>query len=243
MVVTPVNVDIYHDILVQVGYDYKETQFLVNSFRNGFPLEYEGQKQIKMKAPNLKLSVGTEIDLWNKVMKEVKLKRYAGPFRDIPYDNYIQSPIGLVPKDNGNDTRLIFHLSYPRGKGTSVNANKPKSKCSVKYPDFSDAVKLCIDARIACSTGKSDMKSAFRNLGMRVMDFCWLIMKAKNPKDGFWYYFVDKCLPFGSSISCTHFQRFSNSIAFILKRYTGKSLSTTWMTTCLQPLENGSVTN
>ena len=47
-------------------------------------------------------------------MKEVKLGRYAGPFPTIPYEeDFIQSPIGLVPKDQGCDTRLIFHLSYP----------------------------------------------------------------------------------------------------------------------------------
>ena len=48
-------------------------------------------------------------------MKEVKEGRYAGPFESIPFDSYIQSPIGLVPKDGGKDTRLIFHLSYIRG--------------------------------------------------------------------------------------------------------------------------------
>ena len=47
-------------------------------------------------------------------MKEVKLKWYARPFKQIPYKFYIQSPIGLVPKDNGRDMRLIFHFSHPR---------------------------------------------------------------------------------------------------------------------------------
>ena len=37
-------------------------------------------------------------------MKEVKEGRYAGPFKDNPYKYYIQSPIGLVPKDNGKNT-------------------------------------------------------------------------------------------------------------------------------------------
>ena len=91
--------------------------------------------------------MGDEIDLWNKVMKEVKLKRYAGPFNEIPFeDDFIQSPIGLVPKDQGKDTRLIFHLSYPcLGKNsTSVNANTPKHLCSVTYPDFNQAIKMIL---------------------------------------------------------------------------------------------------
>ena len=84
----------------QSNYDPIETQFLVNGFRDGFSLGYARTDPVTLKAPNLKLSIGNETILWNKVMKEVKLKRYAGPFERIPFDDdYIQSPIGLVPKD------------------------------------------------------------------------------------------------------------------------------------------------
>ena len=37
------------------------------------------------------------------------------------------------------------------------------------------------------------------------------------------YYFVDKCLPFGSSISCAIFQAVSDAIAFIVKMKVRKS--------------------
>ena len=70
-------------------------------------------------------------------------------------------------------------------------------------------------------SGKSDMKSAFRNLPMAVSEFMLLIMKAENPIDGVIYYFVDKCLPFGASISCALFQAFSDAVAFIFKKKTG----------------------
>ena len=74
-------------------------------------------------------------------MNEVKLNRYAGPFReaDIPYNNYIQSLVGLVPKAGGK-TRLIFHLSYQFELG-SVNGNTPSEWCSVKYNNLDHAVK------------------------------------------------------------------------------------------------------
>ena len=223
--VTPVNVDQLEALLKETGYDTQKTQFLVDSFRNGFKLRYEGNKKVKMKSPNLKFrGVGDEITLWNKVMKEVKMKRYAGPFEEIPFEYFIQSPIGLVPKDNGKNTRLIFHLSYPRGKGVSVNECTNKNACSMQYPDFSDAVLLCINAGVNCKMAKSDMTSAFGHLGMSVGDFCYLVMKAKHPKSGVWYYFVDKCLPFGASISCSHFQAFSNAIAHIIVKKTGKNL-------------------
>ena len=168
--------------------------------------------------------IGDKVVLGNKVMKEVKLGRYAGPFKQIPFEFFIQSPISLVSKDNGRDVRLIFHLSYPRNSGKSVNQNTPKELCSTKYPDFSNAVKLCIREGKGCYIARSDMRSAFRNLGMRLADLCWLVMKAESPIDGKTYYFVDKCLPFGASISCSHFQRVSNAVAHIVKFRTKRDL-------------------
>ena len=219
--VTPVDVSVYEKLLKDSNYDKQKAAELVEGFTNGFRIGYEGPSDIQRLAPNLKLTVGNETILWNKVMKEVKLGRFAGPFKEPPFKNFIQSPIGLVPKDNGKDTRLIFHLSYPResksGKPESVNANTPDYLCKVSYPDFSEAILSCMLEGKNCNLGKSDMRSAFRNLGISKRDWHLLIMKAKSPIDGKWYFFVDKCLPFGAKISCKKFQDFSNSVAHIVK--------------------------
>ena len=67
------------------------------------------------------------------------------------------------------------------------------------------------------------MKVAFRGLGMLRKHFKYLVMKARSPLDGKnILFFFDKTLPFGSSISCSHFQHFSNAIAHILKYCMGK---------------------
>ena len=42
-------------------------------------------------------------------------------------------------------------------------------------------------------------------------------MLAKEPKTGKHKFFIDKCLPFGASISCAIFQRFSNALTHITK--------------------------
>ena len=42
-------------------------------------------------------------------------------------------------------------------------------------------------------------------------------MKAQDPLTGQWKYFVDKCLPFGASISCALFQRFSNALHHLIE--------------------------
>ena len=152
------------------------------------------------------MRVGNKIELWNKVMAEVKLGRYAGPFETPPFKNgYVQSPISLVPKDKGTKTRLIFHFSYPKS-GDSINSGIPKEDCSVSYSDFDHAVKLCILAGKSAKAAKSDMSAAFRQVPLKPCQFYLLVMKAADPKTGNWFYFVDKCLPFGSSISCSIFQ-------------------------------------
>ena len=139
--VTPVFVERLEQLLKESQYDQWKTEYLVDGFRNGFSLGYAGRTDIKMESENLKFHIGNKTELWNKVMKEVKEKRYAGPFPSIPFEHYIQSPIGLVPKNGGLKTRLIFHLSHPREENSgSVNANTPKDKCKVKYSDFDEAI-------------------------------------------------------------------------------------------------------
>ena len=213
---TPVNADKLEQLLIQTQYPKDKTHKLVDGFKNGFDLGYRGKTKVKLTSANLKLTIGNKTELWNKVMKRVQLKRYAGPFRTIPFKYYIQSPIGLVPKDGGTKTRLIFHLSYPKEGTTSVNANTPEELTSVSYPDFDRAVQLCINEGKGCKAGKSDLSAAFRHLCMAKRWWKYLVMKAQSPLDQKTYYFVDKCLPFGSSISCAHFQEFLNALSHII---------------------------
>ena len=50
-----------------------------------------------------------------------------------------------------------------------------------------------------------------------------MVMKATNPVSNKTFYFVDKCLPFGSSISCAIFQAVSDAIAFLVQFRTKKA--------------------
>ena len=130
---------ILNQLLIEHDYPEDKRRYIVHRFDNGFNLHFEENRLVKHTAPNLRLRIDSKKDLWNKVMKEVEKSRYAGPYENPPYEYFIQSPIGLVQKDQGKDTRLIFHLSYPRS-GDSVNSATPVDKCSVKYPDINKAV-------------------------------------------------------------------------------------------------------
>ena len=216
---------------------------MVLGFTNGFDIGYRGSTSRQNTSENIpiKTGVGSKIEMWNKVMKEVKLGRFAGPYKQIPYQDYMQSPIGLVPKA-GNQTRLIFHLSYDFSEtDTSLNSNTPKDLCTVKYRDLDHAIVNCLklleliedkdeDSDVNTQEqqhsgnkpriffSKTDAKSAFRVLPIRIDQRRWLLMMCKNALTGEKMYFVDKCLPFGASISCALFQKFSDALQFLCLR-------------------------
>ena len=103
-----------------------------------------------------------------------------------------------------------------------MNYNTPATMCTVHYPGFLQAVNLCLNEGKICKCAKSDWKSAFRHFPILPKFWKFLVLKACSQLDHRWYYFVDKCMPFGASISCAHFQAFSDAISHILRHKTGK---------------------
>ena len=88
------------EIFKEVNYDRDKSKFIIEGFRQGFDIGYEGPTMRQSTAHNIPFTpgVGDKYELWDKIMKEVELKRFAGPFDKIPFKNYIQSPVGLVLK-------------------------------------------------------------------------------------------------------------------------------------------------
>ena len=116
----------------------------------------------------------------------------------------------------------------------SLNAATPVNKCLVQYPDMDRAIETCLALDLWENQGdgtiyysKTDVQSAFRILPLNKNSYKWLLMKATNPVNGKTYYFVEKCLPFGASISCAHFQRFSNALRHIFEKKTGSVMIVT----------------
>ena len=225
-IVTLINTEVLEEKLLISGYDKEKTEHLVQGFRNGFDIGYRGPEDRKHTSANIPLRLGTKVDLWNKLMKEVEHKRVAGPFKEIPFETYMQSPIGLVPKAD-NQLRMIFHLSYDFGteeEAQSLNYHTLKELCSVHYHDLDYAIeaslKLERDSPWPVATifySKTDLKSAFRILPLLIRQIRWLIMKAEDPITKEICYFVDKCLPFRASRSCALFQAFSDGLKHLVE--------------------------
>lgn len=228
-IVTPMNVNALKRLLKETDYDEEKGRFLIDGFSNGFSLGYQGPTDVKILSKNHKLRAGNPTILWNKLMKEVELKRAAGPWtlENLPFDNYIQSPITLIPKKGSESsegidgTRLIFDLSSPRGK--SVNDHTPQSVRSVEYPLFDKSVRMCLKEGVGCYVSSCDCKSAFKQLPLATDQFRWVIMMCPHPKTRVEYYFCDKTLCFGSGTSCYLYMKLSNAIAHIFRYRTSKT--------------------
>lgn len=111
------------------------------------------------------------------------------------------SPLGVVPKKETNNFRLIHHLSFP--KGASVNKGIDPELCSVVYTSFDVAVGWVKKLGPGTLLAKTDIEAAFRLLpvhpdNLHLLGCFW---------DG--GYFVDSCLPMGCSVSCAYFEAFS----------------------------------
>ena len=223
-IVTPIKVESFAKLLKQADYDNKKSSYLLDGFTNRFDIGYRGPQQRKDLANNIPIrkGVGSPQELWNKVMKEVKAHHYAGPFKEPPMQYFVQSPLRLVPKA-GNKTRLIFHLSYDFGVEDcqkSVNWHTPDDLCTVKYQDLDSAVRKSLQLMQKMNVNqlwyaKSDCSNAFHLVPAEPSMRYLLTMKAQNPETKEVIFFINKCLPFGSSILCAIFQEFSDALKHI----------------------------
>lgn len=191
--------------LEKCNYDKQETEYLIDGFLNGFSAGCL-KSDSAVDCENLKSALEMPEIVSDKICKELKAGRLAGPFLTKPCTNFHASPIGLCPKKEPNKYRLIFHLSYPHGN--SVNDFIPLDFSSVQYTKISDA----IDGIKKFETpflAKTDVSAAFRNLPLRPQEYHLFGFRWNN------LYYMDRCLTFGCSSSCQIFERFSSSLHFI----------------------------
>ena len=134
--------------------------------------------------------------------------RIIGPY-DIPPvgHNYRISPLGVVPKKQAGQFRLIHHLSYPQG--FSINDSIPPELSSVSYATIQDAIAFIQSSTSSVFMAKLDVESAFRIIPISPED---------RPLLGFRWrgsYYMDAVLPMGCSSSCAIFECFSTALQWI----------------------------
>ena len=66
-----------------------------------------------------------------KLRKEMNLGRISNPSSIIPFQNFVCSPLGLVPKKTPGEFRIIHDLSFP--KDCSVTSFIPEINSTIQY--------------------------------------------------------------------------------------------------------------
>lgn len=80
-------------------------------FQDGFPIRSSLDRVLPVSA-NLRSAYEHPEVVGCKLGKEVALDRMAGPFAEPPVKDLVVSPLGVVPKREPNQFRLIHHLSH-----------------------------------------------------------------------------------------------------------------------------------
>lgn len=97
---------------------------------HGFCLHFHGP-QIGHFSTNLLSAAQHPEIVDSKLAKEVLAGRVPCPFTHPPLDNFKVSPLGVIPKKQPGEYRMIHHLSFPHGG--SVNNFILSEFCSVHY--------------------------------------------------------------------------------------------------------------
>ena len=204
---TPINIQALANLLK--GFDADKKKMLVEGFTRGFtiPSSLEANPA-KFGYTNHKTIFNNLTVAQSKINKELELGRIAGPFDSPPFRNFIVSPLGLVPKKNSGEYRLIHDLSFP--KGDSVNGHIDPEFSAVQYEVLDRCIELVQMIGFGCLMAKADLKDAFRIIPVapssyRLLGFTW--------NDKLYY---DRCLPMGCSISCQTFEFLSQALQWIL---------------------------
>ncbi|KAM4748731.1 LOW QUALITY PROTEIN: uncharacterized protein WCC33_006112 [Rhinophrynus dorsalis] len=180
---------------------------LEEGFSEGFRIPFREREGV-LRSGNLGSALSLPAVVQAKLDKEVALGRMAGPFSSPPLPNLRVSPLGVVPKREPGQFRMIHHLSFPFGG--SVNDDIDPEVCKV-YASFDKAVRLVSQAGKGALLAKADVESAFRLLP--VHPSCHHLLGCSFQGS----FYVDLSLPMGCSISCALFETFSTFIEWVVR--------------------------
>lgn len=191
------------------GYDNHETSKLLNGFREGFSLGSTGVMPARLCNNHPSVASHSKF-VFSKISSEVSKGRVKGPYSKPPLNNFICSPLGVVPKKTPNSFRIIHDLSYPK-HAISVNATIPRDNSAVILESFDNVASLVLSAGRGSLLAKADIEEAFRIIPISPLDYHKLGFKFDNN-----YYFY-RVLPMGASSSVAIFETFSRALQWILR--------------------------
>lgn len=149
------------------------TAYLYLGFTVGFQIPYNGPR-VATDSGNLKSVREMPAVVAKKISKECATGSVAGPFSCPPFPNLQVSSLGVVPKKDLGEFRLIHHWSYL--KGSSVNDAITSELCSVSYASLDHALSIICTYGPGALLAKCDIQSAFRLLlYTQMISACWAL--------------------------------------------------------------------
>ena len=115
-----------------------------------------------------------------------------------------------MPK-KGNKWQMTMHLSAPVGVSMSINDYISSDDFSLHYSSIDDAVRLLLSLGKGAKMAKVDLKSAFRIIPVCKQDWELLGIKWRG------LFYFDACLPFGLCSAPFLFNKFADTLEWILR--------------------------
>ena len=110
---------------------------LIDGFTFGFRLHFQGPSKASG-AKNVISAMQRPEVVYSKLIKERQCGRILGPFSYPPFSNLRVSSLGVIPKKDPGEFRMIHHLSF--SYGDSINTFIPSEFSTVKYATVDDAI-------------------------------------------------------------------------------------------------------
>ena len=199
---TPVKPNVLQYLLQ--GYDTNITKTLVTGFTECFRIPFTIKSDpLKHHIENHKSVRDNQGIVQRKMSKEKAKHRFEGPFSSDPFPNMVYSPLGLVPKKESGEFRLIHDLSFPQTN--SVNSHILPEFTTVAFQKLEQLATLGKGAIIA----KADLQDAFSIIPVSPLDYRLFGFKFQGLK------YFDKSLPMGCSHACQLFELLSQALQWI----------------------------
>ena len=189
------------------GYEEESTKFLCEGLSEGFKIPHRPFKFVTQ-ARNHPSALANPQAIDKILQNELSLGRIAGPFEYPPYQEFHLSPLGLVPKPNGTEFRIIHDLSFPFA--ASLNFAIPEECKTVSYDNLETAINIILELGPDSLIAKADIEQAYRIIPIHPSSVPLLGFVRRDR------YYFDFMLPFGLALSFQYFEKFSCAIQWIL---------------------------
>jgi hypothetical protein len=196
----------------------RAVDYICDAIVNGARVHFNGDRTVSRAVDNRRSALQHADLVRSSISDEVSLGRMAGPFDpdDVPFSWHRVSPIGVVPKKDSKEHRLIVDLSYPLGIGVNGDI---QDLMVLKYKAFDNVVDFLSSHGPGAILAKWDVAHAYRNVPVHPEDVPLLGMCC----DGQLYF--DRCLPFGLRSSPKIWERFARSLQWIIRQRIPSPLS------------------